>query len=109
MASSSEVTLITPTPQIRLEFESNSMLDTIVLRHSDPLYTVSTNKHRSTTEMRVAMTHELVAHIERKELLPDTVAFACDNGGKAMRVSKWLKHMKLADGLYVLLCTNWDH
>ncbi|KAJ7128354.1 hypothetical protein C8R44DRAFT_732688 [Mycena epipterygia] len=45
------------------------------------------------------MTHELVAHVERRELLPDTVAFSNDNGGKAMRVSKWLKHIKLADGL----------
>ncbi|KAJ7691046.1 hypothetical protein B0H17DRAFT_1201386 [Mycena rosella] len=79
-----------------LAFESNSMLATMITRGGAPLYAVSTNQHGSTTEIRAPGTNTLLARIARRELLPDTIAFA---DGKPTRLSKWLKQGTLADGL----------
>ncbi|KAJ7691044.1 hypothetical protein B0H17DRAFT_1134061 [Mycena rosella] len=79
-----------------LAFESNSMLATTIARGGAPLYAVSTNQHGSTTEIRAPGTNTLLARIARRELLPDTIAFA---DGKPARLSKWLKQSTLADGL----------
>ncbi|KAJ7755303.1 hypothetical protein DFH07DRAFT_821748 [Mycena maculata] len=98
MSSSSQATLADPSPPTCLVFERNSMLETTILRHASPVYRVSTNRHGSTTEVCVPGTHTIIARIVRKEILPDTVAFSDTNGGKAVRVSRWLKRTKQADG-----------
>ncbi|KAF7342949.1 hypothetical protein MVEN_01724900 [Mycena venus] len=81
-----------------LVFEKNSMLETTILCNSVPAYTVSTRWPASLTDIRVAGTDALVAQINPKTLLPDTVLFADAYDGKELRVSKWLRHAKLRDG-----------
>ncbi|KAJ7509452.1 hypothetical protein B0H11DRAFT_1959699 [Mycena galericulata] len=99
MSSTSQVTLAVTTPNTCLNFGRDSMQTTTVLCRGKPVYAISTDQHGATTEVRVPGTQALVARIARKELLPDTVAFPDVGDGKALRVSKWLRRTKLADGL----------
>jgi hypothetical protein len=75
------------------------MTATTITQNGVPLYKVTTSQHGSMTEIRTTGTDTLVARIARKELFPDTVTFPDTNGGKAVRVSKWLKAGTGADGL----------
>ncbi|KAJ7923621.1 hypothetical protein B0H13DRAFT_2401572 [Mycena leptocephala] len=63
-----------------------------------PVYTVSTKKSGSTTEVHTPGTNALVARIARKELLPSTVVFPALNDGKSIRIAKWLKRVTLPEG-----------
>ncbi|KAJ7753142.1 hypothetical protein B0H14DRAFT_2635640 [Mycena olivaceomarginata] len=63
-----------------------------------PAYIISTDEQNSCTELRTAGTGELLARITRKDVLPDSIAFPNVNGNKEMRLAKWLKKSKLADG-----------
>ncbi|KAJ6576029.1 hypothetical protein DFH09DRAFT_1150226 [Mycena vulgaris] len=86
-------------PRSWLVFEKNSMVSTTITQNAVPVYAVSTSTHGGTTEVRATGTDALVARIARKELLPDTVKFPDFQGGKSMRLSKWLKRTTLADGI----------
>ncbi|KAJ7488187.1 hypothetical protein FB451DRAFT_733105 [Mycena latifolia] len=84
--------------QATLVFERNSMLSTTVTRGGSPLYAVSTDKHGLTTEVRAPGTDTLLVRVARRDIFPDTIAFAADANSKPMRLSKWLKRSTLADG-----------
>ncbi|KAJ7039371.1 hypothetical protein C8F04DRAFT_1086583 [Mycena alexandri] len=86
---------------IHLTFETNSMLATKIFQDTTHLYTLSTDKHGSTTSLLVAGTDTLIAKMERKELFPDTVAFPGSqlNNGKAKQVKKWLRPTLVAEGV----------
>ncbi|KAJ6626147.1 hypothetical protein B0H10DRAFT_1999209 [Mycena sp. CBHHK59/15] len=91
----SQLTLVNPAPPTFLTFGTNSMINTTLFLDTRPAYTISTALQGSTTEIADAGSKEVLARIVRKEVLPDTVAFA---GGKEIRVSKWLRKAKLPDG-----------
>ncbi|KAF7365733.1 Peptide methionine sulfoxide reductase [Mycena venus] len=94
----SQLTLVDPSPPVCLTFSANSMINAILYRDGRPVYTISTELLGSTTEIKASATSELLARITRKELLPDIVTFPNVDGGKDMRLSKWMRRCKLPDG-----------
>ncbi|KAJ6597555.1 hypothetical protein DFH09DRAFT_82482 [Mycena vulgaris] len=90
---------LTPSVPISLVFDTNSMLAATLSLDARPAYTIATPPAGSPTELRAADTGALLARISCRALLPDTICFPSLNGGKAMRVSKWLKRCALPDGL----------
>lgn len=94
----SQLTLVTIAPEVRLLFSADSMKNATLFLDSAPAYMISTDEQNSCTELRTAGTRELLARITRKEVLPDSIMFPNLNGGKEMRLAKWLKKSKLADG-----------
>jgi hypothetical protein len=96
----SQLTLVDPSPPIFLKFDTNSMTNATLSLNSVPMYIISTDSPGAITEIRAAGTNEVLARILRKGLLPDTIKFPDLNAGKDMRLSKWLKSIKLPDGSY---------
>jgi hypothetical protein len=96
MASISDLTL--DPRACKLVFETDSMLNCTIKQNGLPVYTVSTKKSGSTTEVHTPGTNALVARIARKELLPSTVVFPDLNDGKSIRIAKWLKRVTLPEG-----------
>ncbi|KAJ7271656.1 hypothetical protein C8J57DRAFT_1319467 [Mycena rebaudengoi] len=78
-----------------LVFTKPSMLNTTIKLDSIPVYTLSTRLPGLTTNIRSAHTSELVGRMSRRIFLPDTVTLP---NGKTLRVSRWLKETKMADG-----------
>jgi len=102
----SQTTLVNRAPPITLVFSHNgSILNASVTVASKPLYIITTedNLGSSKTNVLDALTQpqRLVACIDRRSILPATVAFPERNGGKAVRISKWIKSAKLSDGFPV--------
>jgi hypothetical protein len=79
-------------------FSTDSMINATLHRDSQPAYTITTELQGSTTEIRTAGTSQLLARITRREVLPDIIAFPNINGGKDMRLGKWMRRCKLPDG-----------
>ncbi|KAF7360058.1 hypothetical protein MVEN_00733900 [Mycena venus] len=96
----SQLTLVPVAPAVRLMFSKDSMKNATLFLDSVPIYVISTDAQNACTELRAAGSGggELLARITRKEILPDAVAFPALNGGKEIRLAKWLKKSKLADG-----------
>ncbi|KAJ7503681.1 hypothetical protein B0H11DRAFT_562039 [Mycena galericulata] len=80
-----------------LVFDKDSMLNTTIRDKSGAVYTVSTRLPGASTYLRSAE-RTLLAHINRKMFLPDTVSFPEVVGRGSVRISKWLKDGTLADG-----------
>jgi hypothetical protein len=67
-----------------------------------PLYSVVTDaKSDKHTEIFDAHANRLLAQIDRRDILPDTVTFPDRNDGSSINLSKWLQKSKLGDGTYV--------
>ncbi|KAJ7231149.1 hypothetical protein B0H12DRAFT_1146817 [Mycena haematopus] len=94
----SQQTLVSPSLSIRLTFSANSMTNAALSRDSRPAYTITTQLQGSTTDIRASGRTEVLARISRKDFLPDTVKFPNINGGKEVRLSKWMRPLKLPDG-----------
>jgi hypothetical protein len=94
----SQLTLVSIAPAARLVFSQDSMKNATLFLDSGPAYTISTDTSNARTELRAAGTGELLARIVRKEIMPDTITFPALNGGKEIRLTKWLKKSKLSDG-----------
>jgi hypothetical protein len=99
----SQITLVSVAPAARLMFSRNSMKNATLFLDSGPAYTISTDISKAHTELRAAGTGELLARIAQKEILPDTITFPVLNGGKEIRLTKWLKKSKLSDGWCAML------
>ncbi|KAJ6535702.1 hypothetical protein B0H19DRAFT_1183990 [Mycena capillaripes] len=74
------------------------MLNTTILRSSSPAYTVSTRWVTSPTNIHAAVTGALLAKINPRTLLPDTVMFRHTYKAKEVKLSRWLQREKLNDG-----------
>ncbi|KAJ7761634.1 hypothetical protein B0H14DRAFT_377847 [Mycena olivaceomarginata] len=94
----SQLTLVNASPPVCLMFSTDSMINATLHRDSQPAYTITTELQGSTTEIRTAGTSQLLARITRREVLPDIIAFPNINGGKDMRLGKWMRRCKLPDG-----------
>jgi uncharacterized protein involved in exopolysaccharide biosynthesis len=94
----SQLTLVSLAPAARLIFSSDSMENATLSLDSGPAYTISTDASAVRTELRASGTGDLLARVVRKEFLPDTIMFPAFNGGKEMRLNKWLKKSKHSDG-----------
>ncbi|KAJ7840055.1 hypothetical protein B0H14DRAFT_2785855 [Mycena olivaceomarginata] len=71
--------LVSASPPVHLTFSDNSMINAT-------LYRVSPH------------TSELLARITRRSILPDLITFPNHDGGKEMRLSKWMRRCMLPDG-----------
>ncbi|KAJ7491390.1 hypothetical protein B0H11DRAFT_2277885 [Mycena galericulata] len=97
----SQLTLVAPSPPVCLSFSRDSMKNaTLSLGSGAPTYTISTDPQNSCTEIWAAGSSdsEVLVRIAWKPILPDTIAFPDMNGGKEMRLTKWLRKAKLPDG-----------
>ncbi|KAJ6489883.1 hypothetical protein C8R45DRAFT_901493 [Mycena sanguinolenta] len=94
----SQLTLVNASPPVCLTFSTNSMINATLYRDSRPVYTIATELQGTTTEIRAWGTSQLLVRIARKELLPSTITFPNINGGKDMRLGKWLRRCKVPDG-----------
>ncbi|KAJ7120573.1 hypothetical protein C8R43DRAFT_80163 [Mycena crocata] len=81
-----------------LVFDKDSMLNSTISVNSHAVYTVYTRLPGEATEIRSPGTGALVARINRRLFLPNTVTLPGESQGKATRISRWLKKTKLADG-----------
>ncbi|KAJ7488898.1 hypothetical protein FB451DRAFT_1223211 [Mycena latifolia] len=96
----SQATLIDPSP-VSLIFNCNSMTNATLRLNSTPAYTISTDSRGATTEIRAVGTDEVIARILRRGMRPDTITFPNVNGGKELRLNKWLQSAKAPDGVPV--------
>ncbi|KAJ7453325.1 hypothetical protein B0H11DRAFT_2245555 [Mycena galericulata] len=97
----SQLTLVATSPSVCLSFSRNSMKNaTLSLGSGIPTYIISTDPQNPWTEIRAAGTSdsEVLVRIAWKSVLADTIAFPEINGGKEMRLTKWLRKAKLSDG-----------
>lgn len=95
----SGLTLVNPSPPIHLEFDRNSVVNAMLLKNSQPAYTIRTKqKTRSArTDVVDIKTQEVIASIEIKEIFPDMVTIASVNGGNSIKINKWMKEEQLPD------------
>jgi hypothetical protein len=64
-----------------------------------PLYSVVTDrKSDKRTDIFDARADRLLARIDRRDILPDTITFPGRNDGSSINLSKWLQKSKLDDG-----------
>ncbi|ESK83759.1 hypothetical protein Moror_2077 [Moniliophthora roreri MCA 2997] len=97
-------TLLDPEYQVtgatRLVFDRNNIRNTSISIRSSPAYTLKTTTGTlgSKTEIIDAITDQSIASIERRELLPNIVKLKSVEDGKSMKLSKWLRKVKLPDG-----------
>ncbi|OAX39455.1 hypothetical protein K503DRAFT_769490 [Rhizopogon vinicolor AM-OR11-026] len=67
-----------------------------------PLYSVVTDiKSDKRTDIFDARANNLLAHIDRRDILPDTITFPDRNDGSSINISKWLHKSKLEDGNHI--------
>ncbi|KAF8148341.1 hypothetical protein K438DRAFT_1779668 [Mycena galopus ATCC 62051] len=85
--------------EVRLVFETNSMLAATISQNASPMYQLCTSKHGDTTDIWTTRTEMVVAQIRRRSLFPDTVTFPDMNRGEPIRINKWLKPRELSNGL----------
>jgi len=92
-----------PTP-ISYNFSVNDMKNTKIFNNqpAQPLYSVVTDaKSDKRTDIFDARANRVLAHIDRRDILPDTITFPDRNGGSSINLNKWLQKSKLQDGQYV--------
>ncbi|KAH7917820.1 hypothetical protein BV22DRAFT_1100827 [Leucogyrophana mollusca] len=96
----STLTLVNPTSPTQYYFSASSLKNTsIFVKPSRPVYTVTTAlKADKRTELKDARTGRTIAIWERREFLPDTIAFPDRDNGSTAHVNKWLDKTKLSDG-----------
>ncbi|KAJ7761633.1 hypothetical protein B0H14DRAFT_2973023, partial [Mycena olivaceomarginata] len=90
--------LVSASPPVHLTFSDNSMINATLYRDSHPVYTIATASQGLNTEIRSSDTSELLARITRRSFLPDLITFPNHDGGKEMRLSKWMRRCMLPDG-----------
>ena len=97
----STLTLVSPNP-IQLDFDKNSVKNATLSVDGTPLYTLTTPDNGTTSGLTTHVvnnyTKERVVTISYRDILPDIVTFADHNNGKAYKLKKWLKVVKLDDG-----------
>ncbi|KAK0473911.1 hypothetical protein IW261DRAFT_1423278 [Armillaria novae-zelandiae] len=84
----SVLTLVNPSPPIHLEFDRNSVTNAILLKNSQPTYTIRTKQKTRSARTDV---------VDIKEIFPDMVTIASVNGGNSVKINKWMKEEQLLD------------
>lgn len=94
----SAATLVNPAPPTSYFLTStNTKNGTIYARPGIPLYTI-TNDGKQTIVNDHRTPGRIVAIFHQREFLPDTISFPERNGSAPIKVQKWLRKTKLADG-----------
>ncbi|KAF9460887.1 hypothetical protein BDZ94DRAFT_866735 [Collybia nuda] len=83
---------------LRIDFDRNSMKAANLTSNSQPYLTITNpGKTGFRTEIREALSQRLLVTVQHRELLWDIITFADHHGGKAIRLSKWMKEGTLPD------------
>jgi hypothetical protein len=105
-----QATTTTPTnpapPSKSYNFSREDMKNTKIFNNqpASPLYSVVTDiKSDKRTDIFDARGNRLLARVDKRDILPDTITFPNRNNGSSINLSKWLQKSKLEDGQYV----NW--
>ncbi|KAK0455288.1 uncharacterized protein EV420DRAFT_1240321, partial [Desarmillaria tabescens] len=92
------LTLVYPSPPTYFEFDRNGVLNATLLKNSQPTYTIQTKQTATArTEVVDVTTQKVIVVIEENGIFPDTVRISSVNGGKAIKISKWMKEERLLD------------
>ncbi|KAG2134502.1 hypothetical protein DEU56DRAFT_409007 [Suillus clintonianus] len=93
-----------PAPPKSYNFSLDNMKNTKIFNNqpASPLYSVVTDvksdKHTDIFDLRG---NRLLARIDRRDILPDTITFPYRNGGYSIYLSKWLQKSKLENGHHI--------
>ncbi|KDR82288.1 hypothetical protein GALMADRAFT_240780 [Galerina marginata CBS 339.88] len=99
MLSSSEVTLVNPSPPTKLTFTKPGTLNNTLLLDNRPYFKVATlDPAGARTTITDAQTNELLVTIKRKSFQSDTIKFAHRYGGKSVKQKDWLVAGNMEDG-----------
>lgn len=93
-----------PTPPKSYNFSREDMKNTKIFNNQPalPLYSVVTDiKSDKRTDIFDARGNRLLARVDRRDILPDTITFPNRNNGSSINLSKWLQKSKLEDGHHV--------
>lgn len=93
-----------PTPPKSYNFSREDMKNTKIFNNqpASPLYSVVTDiKSDKRTDIFDARGNRLLARVDRRDILPDTITFPNRNNGSSINLSKWLQKSKLEDGHHV--------
>ncbi|KAJ3517485.1 hypothetical protein NLJ89_g484 [Agrocybe chaxingu] len=93
-AFASTSTLVNEAPSLSLMFDRNSVINATLYSRTSPMYKITTNKNATRTDLCDLADQRVVATVKRREIFPDVVVFAHQRG-KSVRISKWLKTMKV--------------
>ncbi|KAJ7055450.1 hypothetical protein C8F01DRAFT_1373665 [Mycena amicta] len=95
----SQLTLVHHPTELRLVFARDDVKNTSIAIDGAPAYTVRTPLDSMTTEIIAAGSMVALARVVRREIFPNTVAFAVSGGilGHEVRLDKWLRKGKMAD------------
>jgi hypothetical protein len=93
-----------PVPPKSYNFSLENMKNTKIFNNqpASPLYSVVTDtKSDKRTEIFDARGNHLLARIDRRDILPDTITFPNRNNGSSINLNKWLQKSKLDDGHHI--------
>lgn len=93
-----------PTLPKSYNFSREDMKNTKIFNNqpASPLYSVVTDiKSDKRTDIFDARGNRLLARVDRRDILPDTITFPNRNNGSSINLSKWLQKSKLEDGHHV--------
>ncbi|KIK43807.1 hypothetical protein CY34DRAFT_81144 [Suillus luteus UH-Slu-Lm8-n1] len=103
-----QATTTTPTnptpPSKSYNFSREDMKNTKIFNNqpASPLYSVVTDiKSDKRTDIFDARGNRLLARVDKRDILPDTITFPNRNNGSSINLSKWLQKSKLEDGHHV--------
>ncbi|KAG1763368.1 hypothetical protein EDD22DRAFT_777131 [Suillus occidentalis] len=103
-----QATTTTPTnptpPSKSYNFSREDMKNTKIFNNqpASPLYSVVTDvKSDKRTDIFDARGNRLLARVDKRDILPDTITFPNRNNGSSINLSKWLQKGKLGDGHHI--------
>ena len=102
---SSNLTLVNPSPSLRVVFDRNSVLNAILYSDAGPVFRIKTTNHMSRTDiwdLSDSTEQKVVATWKRRDFLPDLVVLR-HRRKKAIRIRKWLKKRKPGERYIFLL------
>ncbi|KAG1749428.1 hypothetical protein EDB19DRAFT_1893514 [Suillus lakei] len=93
-----------PVPPKSYNFSREDMKNTKIFNNqpASPLYLVVTDiKSDKRTDIFDARGNRLLARIDRRDILPDTITFPDRNRGSSINLNKWLQKSKLENGHHI--------
>lgn len=93
-----------PVPPKSYNFSLEDMKNTKIFNNqpASPLYSVVTDiKSDKRTDIFDVRGNRLLARVDRRDILPDTITFPNRNSGSSIHLSKWLQKSKLEDGHHI--------
>jgi len=100
-AAESQATLVNPI-SVSLPFTSTVPLNTTILYGNLPMFRIFSDENIQRTQVVEQRCGQTVAVIEWNNIFSDTVSFPSRNGGKKVKISKWLQTQQPSNGSRVI-------